>query len=678
MSSRIGVDIGGTFTDLVFFDEDVGKVVVEKVLTTPEHPEEGCVQAVRNAVPAELLGRSEFFLHGTTVGLNALLQRRGAKVGLMCTEGFRDVLSIGRGSRHGYDILWTPPEPLVPRDLRLPVGERIRADGSVLRALEAADVRRNLAAFIAAGVTSIAVCYLHAYANPRHELETERILREAGYEGAISLSHRLSGEYRDYERTSTTVVDAFVRGLMERYLNHVESSLVASGFNGTCLITRSGGGSIPFADATERSFETIMSGPVGGAQGGAELSRVAGLGDLITADVGGTSFDTCLIVDGAPKLLYHGEVDGMPVQSPWMDVRSIGAGGGSIACVDVGGLLQVGPHSAGALPGPASYGRGGTEATVTDALLHLGMLGEGRLASGLVLNRALAERALQPLADKLGYDALETARGIVTIAAVKMANAIREISIDQGVDPRRLRLLAFGGAGPLLAIRMARELDIGEIVVPPYAGNFSAWGLLGADIVQNASLTMIRGLDAGSLQAINAQLTELFADLEERAGKMIGRDLKKEIGLDLRYTGQEYTLTIYPESADGKVTLGVEALRDAFVEAYERTYNVRLDAGVQVVTLRAALRQSLPRREERVVTANRKPGKPPRHPAWSFAEETMLDFALLDRENLPIGSATPGPAIVAEPTATTYVDSDFTIRIDDYGCMRLIREEDAS
>jgi len=675
MSSRIGIDIGGTFTDLVFFDEELGNVVVEKVPTTPEHPEEGCVQAVRNAVPAQLLARSEFFLHGTTVGLNALLERRGAKVGLMCTAGFRDVLAIGRGSRRGYDVLWTPREPLVPRDLRLAVGERIRADGSVHRPLDADDVRSNLARFQEAGVTSIAVCYLHSYANPQHELQTELILREAGYKGPISLSHRLSGEYRDYERTSTTVVDAFVRSRMARYLDHVETNLAAGGFAGTCLITRSGGGSMPFADATQRSFETIMSGPVGGAQGGAELSRLAGLGDLITADVGGTSFDTSLIVNGAPKLLYQGEVDGMPVQSPWMDVRSIGAGGGSIAYVDDGGLLQVGPRSAGAVPGPAGYGRGGTEPTVTDALLCLGMLGEGRLASGLLLDGALAEAALQPLAGKLGYDTSQTARGVVTLAAVKMANAIREITIEQGMDPRRLKLLAFGGAGPTLAIRMARELGIEEIVVPPYAGNFSAWGLLGADIVQNASLTAIRDLNAASLAAINAQLALLFAELEQRAGKMIGHDLKKEVGLDVRYLGQEHTLTVYPRCEHGKVMIDWEQLRDEFVEAYQRTYKVTLEAGVQVVTLRAALRQMLPRREERVAPARRGPAASSRHPAWSFAEEAMLDFALIDRDRLPIGSVTPGPAIVAEPTATTYVDSDFSIRIDDYGCMRLIRQE---
>jgi len=675
MASRIGVDIGGTFTDLVFFDDQSGNVVVEKVPTTPDHPERGCVEAVKNAVPPELLERAEFFLHGTTVGLNALLERRGATVGLMCTEGFRDVLAIGRGTRGSYDIQWTPREPLVSRNLRLPVTERILADGSVHVTLDAESVRRNLERFTEAGVTSIAVCLLHAYANPQHELEVERILREAGYEGPLSLSHRLSGEYRDFERTSTTIIDAFVRSRMARYLDHVESNLKSSGFKGTCLITRSGGGSMPFSDAQDRSFETIMSGPVGGAQGGAELSRMAGLGDLITADVGGTSFDTSLIVDGAPRLLYRGEIDGMPVQSPWMDVRSIGAGGGSIAFVDHGGLLQVGPRSAGAVPGPACYGRGGSEPTVTDAIFYLGMLGNGELASGLSLDRGEAEKALGTLSSRLGYDDFQTARGIVTIAAVKMAGAIREITTEQGIDPRTLRLLAFGGAGPMLAIAIARELNIAEVIVPPHAGNFSAWGLLGADIVQNRSQTSIHHLDDSTLTAINDQISALFDDLHRRSGHMDRDDVMKEVGLDMRYAGQEYTLTIYPEyAADGRLTDSARIMEE-FVAAYERTYNVKLDASVEVVTVRAALRQRLPRRDERIVPTKGTSTARESHRAWSFAQDGFTDFALLQRAELATGEEIHGPAIISEPTTTTYVDSDYLIRIDDHGCMRLIRQE---
>lgn len=411
MSARIGVDIGGTFTDLVYFDDASGEVVVSKVPTTPSSPEEGCIRAVAAVVPDEFLARSAYFLHGTTVGLNALLERRGARVGLLCTAGFRDVLEIGNGSRDTYNLLWKPRPPLVTRDLRRPVRQRTLFDGQVLTPLEKADVLEALAVFRDADVSSIAVVFLHAYANSSHELEAEAILREAGFEGAISLSHRVSGEYRDFERASTTTIDAFVRARMSGYVDHIESSLRRRGFKGTCLMTRSGSGSMTFAEAQKRPFETIMSGPVAGAEGAAEYARRFNLRKLITADVGGTSFDTCLILDGRPQILHQGSIAGLPIQAPWVDVRSIGAGGGSIAHIDLGGLLAVGPQSAGARPGPACYGRGGAAATVTDAAFHLGMLGEGLLASGLRLDAEAAAQALAPIAQRLSYSCDDAGSG---------------------------------------------------------------------------------------------------------------------------------------------------------------------------------------------------------------------------------------------------------------------------
>ena len=355
MATRIGVDIGGTFTDLVVCDDRSGQVTVEKVPTTPAAPELGCVDAVRRAASGSgVLENCEYFLHGTTVGLNALLQRRGATVGLLCTEGFRDALELRRGARpESCDLNWVPPEPLVPRHLRASVRERIDAQGAVVRALDRQSVADAVKVFHEHTVTTVAVCFLNAYVNPVHELQAEEALRDSGFAGDISLSHKLSREYRDYERTSTTVVDAFVRKRMADYLDRVAEGIRQLGFKGECLITRSGGGSMSFDEARERSFETINSGPVAGAEGAAELVRALSLGDLVTADVGGTSFDTALIVNGRPRLLYQGEIDGMPIQAPWVDVRSIGAGGGSLAYVDYGGLLHVGPQSAGAQPGPA-------------------------------------------------------------------------------------------------------------------------------------------------------------------------------------------------------------------------------------------------------------------------------------------------------------------------------------
>ncbi len=389
MATRIGVDIGGTFTDLVFYDEETGETHDGKVPTVPHAPEEGVAEAVRRHVPADVIRRARFFLHGTTVGLNALLERRGAKVGLLTTAGFRDVLEIRRGDRaEMYNLFWRQPAPLVPRHRRLGVTERMRADGVVHRALDPDSVREALAALRTEQVDAIAVCLLNAYANPAHELAVEALLREAGFAGGISLSHRVSGEFREYERTSTTVIDAFVRARMSNYLQRLDVTLRDLGFTGACLITRSGSGSMTFAEAEQRPFETIMSGPVGGAQGASELATTLGIKSLITADVGGTSFDTALVLDGRPQILYEGVIDGMPVQTPWVDVRSIGSGGGSIAHVDVGGLMRVGPRSAGAVPGPAAYGKGGQEPAMTDAAAYLGMLGPGRLASGITLDVA--------------------------------------------------------------------------------------------------------------------------------------------------------------------------------------------------------------------------------------------------------------------------------------------------
>jgi N-methylhydantoinase A len=659
MATRIGVDVGGTFTDLIFYDDESGEVVVAKEPTTPAAPEDGVVAAVGSAVPDERVRRAEYFLHGTTVGLNSLLERRGAVVGLLATRGFRDALEIRRGDRDDpYDLFPAPVRPLVPRRLRLPVDERIRADGGVHSSLDEDDVRRALAVFGEEGVGSVAVSFINAYANPEHELAAERVLRSAGFDGDISLSHRVSGEYREYERTSTTVIDAFVRPRMSAYLTRLEERLRDAGFNGTLLVTRSGGGAMTFAEAEARPFETILSGPVAGAEGAAELARALDLGDVVSADVGGTSFDTCLITDGRPQVMYEGRVDGMPVQAPWIDVRSIGAGGGSIAYVDVGGLLRVGPRSAGAEPGPAAYGRGGTEPTVTDAALVLGMLGEGVLAAGIRLDRSLAQAALAPLGERLGLSVGDVARGILTIANASMADTIREISAEQGHDPREATLMAFGGAGPVFATLLARELGIGRIVIPPYAGNFSAWGLLGSDLTQEAARTQILPLDAAGLAAARATVDGLFSRLEPRAGSA------REVRLDVRYVGQEHTLTIAADLGSG-----VAEIRRVFTQEYERTFGHVMDEAAEIVALRASSRTPLPRRTEAHPAAHGDGRAPRMVDAHSFRRGERLPFALVERSSLGVGENVVGPAIVVEETATTYLDAGYGARVDPSGCL---------
>jgi N-methylhydantoinase A len=681
LTTRIGVDIGGTFTDLVIYDEATGRIELGKIATTPANPERGCVGAIRRFVPPDIIRTADYFLHGTTVGLNALLERRGATVGLLYTEGFRDSLEIRRGTRpEGYSLFWVPPEPIVPRYLRLPVRERIGADGDVLQGVDSNSVREALQTFRKHNVTAIAICLLNSYRNSAHELEVLRILREAGYDGEASVSHQLSREYRDYERTSTTCIDAFVRARMSNYLDRVISDLRGLEFKGHCLITRSGGGSMTFAEARERSFETINSGPVAGAEGAAELSRHAQLGDLVTADVGGTSFDTTVILNGRPKLLYQGSVGHMPIQAPWVDVRSIGAGGGSIAYIDAGDLLQVGPRSAGAVPGPACYGRGGTEPTVTDAALFLGLLGTGRFSSGLMLDRPLAELSMRSIAGPLECSAREAAAGIIRIAATNMANAVREITIEEGLDPRQLKLLAFGGAGPMLCTQIARELSMSHVVVPPIAGNFSAWGLLGSDLVRSVSATEHHPLDERSLPAINESICNLFSGLLAR-GEIDDDFVKyavREVGLGLRYKGQEHSLTVAVPFEDNRLQADVEAVRRDFLTAYERSFGIVLTSEVEVIAVRCALRKHLPRRSHTFETTAPLGTASERITVYSFARNTDVQAPLFERDQLVIDRSYDGPAVINEPTATTFVDTDFRFHIDPYGCLHLVSAGDLS
>jgi N-methylhydantoinase A len=678
MSSRLGVDVGGTFTDLIYYDEEAHEIHVAKAPTTPWAPEQGILDAVGLGVSDEQLCRSQLFLHGTTVGLNALLERRGAVVGLLATRGFRDVLEIRRGDRGDmYDLFWKPPAPLVPRRLRSPITERLYPDGSVHTPISLDGVADALAVFQEEGVSAIAIAFLHAYANGTHELAAATALREGGFTGEISLSHQVSGEYREYERTTTTVIDAFVRGRMAHYLERLGDGLDQRGFNGSTLVTRSGGGSMTFQEAAERPFESIVSGPVAGAQGAAELAQQLGHAQLITADVGGTSFDTCLISDGRLPVLYQGEVVGLPVQTPWVDVRSIGAGGGSIAYVDTGGLLRVGPRSAGAVPGPACYGRGGTEPTLTDAAVQLGMMGGGRLAGDLHLDERAAEAALATVGQQLGFNADEVARGMLQIAAANMAGAIREITVEQGIDPREAVLAPFGGAGPLFLSHLMAELEISDAVIPMYAGNFSAWGLLGADLTQSVARTRVTPLGDEGIVAANEVLSRLFGQAHERAVRSSSADSRYETRLDMRYVGQEHTITVLLDGGSGQIELEPEQLRLRFEDEYERTFALRMDEAVEIVSLRATIVTPLPRRGEAGAASAASDGGSELGTvtAFSFSAGERMPFSVLRREPLATGATFAGPAILLEDTATSYFDVGLRGEVHDSGCVLVTREE---
>jgi N-methylhydantoinase A len=662
MSSRIGVDVGGTFTDLIFFDEKSGKVTVGKGPSNPTAVDSAVRGVVSSTLEPERAAEAAYFLHGTTVGLNALLERRGAKVGVITTDGFRDILEQAREERldergpRVWDHLFRTPPPLVDRLLRIGVPERVLPDGSVEKELDADAVRAAAAGFAEEGVECVAIVFINSHANADHELAAEKILREAGFDGPVSLSHQITGQYREYERTSTTVIDAYVRPAVSGYLERLESGLKEESVDGECLITTSAGGCIAFSEARSRPFETVMSGPVAGAVGSGVLCRELGLPLAVTADVGGTSFDTCLLVDGRATLKYEGEVVGMPLQTPWVDVRSVGAGGGSIAYIE-NGLLAVGPRSAGAVPGPVAYGRGGTEPTVTDAAVTLGMLARPTLASGLELDVEGARRSLEPLSAELGIDVEQVAVGILRIAGASMAGAIRAVSIEVGEDPRDGALIAYGGAGPLFSSLLARELQIGTVVVPNYAGNFSAWGLLEQDMVRSAALTIVEPLDANGLKAAESTLADLFGQLDERAETRVEGEIVKEAEFDLRFQGQEYSLALGVELADGKLTETPETIAERFGVAYERSYGHRFDVGVTIVSVRAVERTLLPRPSgEGFVPEEGATRSGEKTRAYSFTTEEWLDFEVIEREALKPGEEFQGPAIVLEPTTTSYFD----------------------
>jgi N-methylhydantoinase A len=670
---RIGVDVGGTFTDLIAHQPSTGAVVVGKLLTSPARPDEGVLEAIATALEPGALQGAQTFVHGTTVGLNALLERRGATVGLLVTAGFRDVLELRRGDRDDpYDLFWRAPEPLVPRHLRLPVGGRVRADGTIHRPLVPEDVTRAAEAFQREGVDAVAIAFMNAYANAEHELEAERLLREAGFTGDVSLSHRISGEYREYERTCTTVIDAFVRRRMGGYLDRLAGGLTERGFGGGAFITRSGGGALSFPEATDRPFETIMSGPVAGVAAVTELVRLLGLDDVIAADVGGTSFDTCLVVDGRAPVLYEGSIIGLPLQTPWVDVRSIGAGGGSVAHVDAGGLLRVGPRSAGARPGPACYGLGGTEPTVTDAAVLLGMLPPGPIAGDVVLDPAKAAAALEPLAAPLGFaDAEAVARGVIRVACAHMADAIRSITVESGRDPRDAAMVAFGGAGPVLATVMAHELEIGTIVVPPHAGNLSAWGLLGVDLAQTSSRTRLTRLSADGLRGARDLITELIAELDRRSEPDPRRTI--EVHVDMRFVGQEHTLTIVAPATGGVLDDDELTVRERFNIEYQRAFGAVLDEELEIVTYRVIattpLRDDASARLATGATEAAPDGEPPAIDAWSFERGERCAFPIHERSTLAPGDRLAGPAILTEPTTTTYLDAGHVATVHDSGAL---------
>ena len=530
---RIGIDVGGTFTDAVCVD-GTGGVTLAKAASTPADPSIGVLDAVQTLAERlgidlrALLTAAAQIVHGTTVATNALLERRGARVGLLTTEGHRDVLEMREGLKPDrYNLRMPPPVPLVPRAQRLGVRERTRADGTVAVPLAKVSLDRAIRTLERAGVDAVAICYLHGYRNPRHELATRDAVRRRLPRAYVSPSWDVLPQIKEYERVCTTVINAYVGPVLERYLTRLASRLRAAGYRRQVLVMQSHGGVAAIAEATRLAAGAILSGPAGGIAGGRYAARLLRDGNLITFDMGGTSTDIALLEDGRPRVAGDRRVSGHTLALPSIDIHTIGAGGGSLARVDAGGILHVGPESAGAEPGPACYGRGGTGATVTDANVVLGYLDPETFWGGRRrLDAAAARRAVDAVAERLGGSTVDAARGIYEVVNTAMAEGIRVVSVRRGIDPRRFALLAFGGAAGLHATAVAAMLDIGRVVVPRRAPVLSAWGMLAADLRYNVVRTHV-----GEIQKVGAaRLRRLFAEMEREGRRRLGPALSASVG----------------------------------------------------------------------------------------------------------------------------------------------------
>jgi N-methylhydantoinase A len=664
---RIGVDIGGTFTDLVALDEATGAVVNAKALSTPSTLLDGVLRCADQA--GVDLADCRLTIHGTTIGINALLEGKGARTGLLTTEGFRDVLEIGRGNfLRMYDVLYRRPAPLVPRGRRLEVPERLGARGEVLVPLDEPAVRAAARSLAADGVESIAVTFLFSYLDPVHERRAAAILAEELPGVAISVSHALTQEWREYERTSTTVVNAYVLPIVERYLATFEQRLAERGFRGRVLITQSNGGACSVAAARARPVHTLESGPAAGAIGCASLARLLGLDRLISFDMGGTTAKCAIVDHGMVQTTDEYHVDGRPLRIPVIDIREVSAGGGTIAWIDAGGALALGPQSAGAAPGPVCYGLGGTEPTVTDANVVLGRIDGARFLGGTMpLDAAGAARAVdERLAPRLGLSRASAAAGVVRLADVKMALAVRGITTLRGLDPRDYTLTAYGGGGPLHAAAIARELGIPRVVIPPSPSTFSAWGMLASDLRHDLVRTVLEPLettDAAWAQARYAEMRREVASILPGDGAPV-----MHRAVDLRYVGQEHTVTIaVTDLADWA------DLRKQFDDAHERAYGYAAsDVDVQLLNLRLTV--VFPIERPRLPTLSRRTGTRPAFETrkiYSIAAGDFVEHRVVERRDLLAGDTIAGPAAIEESGTTTIIDAGDTLSVEEHGCLMI-------
>lgn len=665
----VGVDVGGTFTDLFAYDIQSDATWTAKVPTTVDNQARGVLQSIAAAgIEVADIG---FVAHGTTTGLNALIERKGSLTGLLTTEGFRDVLEIMRTDRaSGYDLGWRKPEAYVPRRLRREVPERVLSDGTIETPLDEDAAREQITALRDAGVEAIAVSLLHSYANPTHERRLMELAAEVAPYVRVSLSHDVNAELREFERTNTVVVDAYIKPIMVRYIERLVSELERGGFTGRLLLMQGSGGMVTAERATDKPIVTLSSGPAAGAIAAANIARDAGLPDIVTFDVGGTSTDVALISDGKPFLDLQKQIEwGMPARVPMIDVASVGAGGGSIGWIDQGGALKMGPRSAGATPGPVCYGGGGTEPTLSDALLLKGILG-ARLASGsLELDVEAATAAVsERLAEPLGLPIERVVEGMLSIAHENMANAVRSVSIWKGLDPRDLTLVAFGGAGGLVAGPVAEILDIPKVLIPPVPGNACAMGTLMADVQEDTAVAYLATADELDLDVINARLTQL----RDQALSVLGAqgidpaDVELTYLADTRYHGQIHELRI-PLDTLPVTRAMLDVALERFEQTYEDIYTIRLTNGLpEFVTLRVSARAAMPHYGVPAFTGG---AEPVVRSSWREVTDRgdTWNADVYDRYTLPAGTRLEGPVILEESGSTTWVSPSMSCEVDARG-----------
>ncbi|NEV02417.1 hydantoinase/oxoprolinase family protein [Bradyrhizobium uaiense] len=677
---RIATDVGGTFTDLVCFETDhstgESRVITAKSDTIPRNFEEGVLNVLKKGGVDP--GSIDFFAHGATVIINALTERKGAKVGLITTEGFRDTLEIARGNRPDFfNLHYQKPKPFVPRYLRRELPGRMSYKGEELRPLDLSGLLAIIDDFKTDGVEAVAICFLHSYANPVHEQTTLVEVQRLWPEVSVVSSHQITREWREYERTSTAVLSAYVQPTAERYLSRLLARLREEGFSKKPYIMQSNCGVDSLESVSKIPITMVESGPASGFWGAAELGKLIGEPSLLALDIGGTTAKCSLIEDGDVKIKtdYWIERDrtsaGYPIMVPVVDLVEIGNGGGSIAWVDDFGKLHVGPQSAGAVPGPAAYGGGGTQATTTDANLWLGRINRDYFCGGeVVADMAAAKAAIEAVAEKLGVDADVAARGIIRIANDNMANALKLVSLNRGHDPREFTLLAFGGGGAMHAVALAAELGVRKIVVPADASVFSAWGMMMSDLRRDYFVTRLIDLKQGA----GAGIEQVFAETEERAraqfaaeGIQACRVRFRRYG-KFRYQNQDHTIEVL--IAAGQLTdERLAEIGTFFHETYEREYTYKLDAPVEIVGIHliASAEAGKLTMRKRQSTGAQAHAALKGHRNVDYALEGVHQAAIYDSGKLEPGMTFSGPAIVEDPGATVVVHPGNRVEIDGYG-----------